>query len=199
MNTVLEKLKGGSLVSDGRADEVAQQVLGESILLPLLIEGLDSDDDVVRVRSAVALEHISRFQPDLLAEYIPFFLRCCARDPAPMVKGHLAGILGNSAVSASEAEKVVIPLFDLLDSMESAPIKSRAITCLVIIGRRFPSMRNDILNRISTCAHEGSISVKVKLSKATALLKNTKLRIPTGWMKNPARECVTHRCTRQTR
>jgi hypothetical protein len=55
----LSILEGRDLRSDGRSEEVVQQVLSYPSLLPDLIKGLSVEDDVARGRTADALEKVS--------------------------------------------------------------------------------------------------------------------------------------------
>jgi len=60
MNALLRKLSGGDLRSDGRANEVAEEVIRNPELLEQLLEGLDEPDDLVRARTVHVMERISR-------------------------------------------------------------------------------------------------------------------------------------------
>ena len=61
MNELSALLTGGDLRSDGEADTVADKVLESLDLFDRLFEGLSESDDVVRARTAHALEKISRY------------------------------------------------------------------------------------------------------------------------------------------
>jgi HEAT repeat protein len=65
MNDLLELLDGGDLRSDGHADEVAGDVIQDPELFPLLFDGLDEENDVVRGRTAHSLEKVSKDRPEL--------------------------------------------------------------------------------------------------------------------------------------
>lgn len=66
VNELIEKLRGGDLRSDGRSNEVADAVIRKPHLIDKLVERLDADEDVVRARTAHALERISRTNPEML-------------------------------------------------------------------------------------------------------------------------------------
>ncbi len=68
MNDLLELLKGGDMRSDGAADEVAEDVIQNPELFGLLFDGLSETDDLVRGRTAHALEKISRAHPELFKD-----------------------------------------------------------------------------------------------------------------------------------
>ena len=71
MNEILQWLAGGDLRSDGMANEAAEVILENPELIEELFEGLSSADEVVRGRTADALEKVGRTKPAFLAEDCP--------------------------------------------------------------------------------------------------------------------------------
>ena len=67
MNDVLGMLSGGDLRSEGRAAEAAARVIGDPRLLPRLAAGLTLDDKLIRARTCMCMEVMSRTHPGLLA------------------------------------------------------------------------------------------------------------------------------------
>ena len=65
MHAILKKLQGGDRRSIGKVDEVVDQVLGSAALFEELINGLLVNDPVVRMRSADAVEKVTRVKPEL--------------------------------------------------------------------------------------------------------------------------------------
>ena len=66
---LLAQLTGGDRRSIGRANQVAAAVLQSPETFPELIKGLWSEDSLVRMRAADAVEKISRQKPELLHPY----------------------------------------------------------------------------------------------------------------------------------
>ena len=58
MNEILHKLQGGDLRSIGRSDEVVQDILNKPSLFKDVFMGILSDDPIVRMRSADAIEKL---------------------------------------------------------------------------------------------------------------------------------------------
>jgi hypothetical protein len=56
---VPRKLDVGDRRSIGRADEVVAEVLADSSLFEIILDGMFSDDPIVRLRSTDAIEEIS--------------------------------------------------------------------------------------------------------------------------------------------
>jgi hypothetical protein len=63
MKNLLKKLEGGDRRSIGRVDEVINDVLTNSQLIKVLVDGLFVDNPLVRMRVADALEKISSDHP----------------------------------------------------------------------------------------------------------------------------------------
>ena len=180
MNELLKKLTGGDLRSDGRADDVAEKVMKTPQLLPLLVEGLTESDDVVRGRTAHAVEKISRKTPEVVRQYTDTLIASALKDELPMVKWHLAMIFGNIA-SEEEIDDVVSVLSQLLKD-ESVFVKSWSIVSLCIIGQQYKGNRT-IIDSIKVLQKDDSIAVRTKAKKALAVLEHGE-PLPAGWYKS---------------
>jgi hypothetical protein len=111
---LLSILVGGDLRSDGRSNEVVDQVLADPGLLPDLMKGLYVDDDVVRGRTADALEKVARIHHHLYVPYLPLLLRKARTDDVYMVRFHLAMIFGYVEVDEEMKLTIVETLTKLL-------------------------------------------------------------------------------------
>jgi len=69
MTKILQKLKGGDLRSIGRTDEVVEEILQNPCLFSDVFEGMLYDDPIVRMRSADALEKVSKIHPEFLQPF----------------------------------------------------------------------------------------------------------------------------------
>ena len=101
----------------------------------------------------------------------------------PMVKMHIAMILGHLAVYEDHVGKIVSSLLELLDD-ESVYAKSWAIVSLCIIGRKYPIERSRILDRIAQLHGESSVAIGSKVKNAVNLLANEGVSFPKGWIKS---------------
>jgi HEAT repeat protein len=183
MNQILEWLSGGDLRSDGLADEVAAAVLKSPDLFDDLFAGLSESDDVIRGRTADALEKISRQRPDLIAVHLPEVIDLSRSDQVPMVKMHLAMIFGHLALYEELIDILQSALFDLLEA-ESVFAKSWAIVSLCIIGRMYPQKSTRIVNRISQLQGDKSVAIRSRAGKALNILTNPSASFPKGWIKS---------------
>ena len=183
MNQILEWLSGGDLRSDGLADEVAAEVLKSPDLFDDLYAGLSESDDVIRKRTADALEKISRQRPDLIAAHLPEVIDLSRSDQVPMVKMHLAMIFGHLALYEELIDILQSALFDLLEA-ESVFAKSWAIVSLCIIGRMYPQKSTRIVNRISQLQGDKSVAIRSRAGKALNIMTNPSASFPKGWIKS---------------
>ncbi len=183
MNDLLLLLAGGDLRSDGQANDVADFVIDNPSRLNDLLEGLQDTNAVIRGRTAHAIERISRTHPEWLIDHLHKFIALTYEDQLPFVKWHLAMTLGNLAVLNKETKAIVNTLLDLVDD-SAVFVKSWAITCLVIIGRRYPDYRQEIIERINGYRNDPSIAVRSKVAKAVHFLLNEDVTLPAGWIKS---------------
>ena len=137
MNQLLEWLKSGNLTSDGASNEVVRFVKADLNLLDDLVEGLKVDDGVVRGHTADALEKLARSNPERVNKYLPILLQSAEEDNVPMVRWHIAMILGYLSIFQDQVDEITNTLIDLL-SDQSVFTKSWAIASLCIIGKKYP-------------------------------------------------------------
>lgn len=183
MNQLLEWLAGGNLRSDGQASEVADLVLQNPQLFDDLYEGLFVEDDVVRGRTAHALERISRSKPERLAAHMQQLIGVAKSDPVPMVRFHLAMLFGNLLVYEDQVETIKTVLLEMLGD-ESAFTRNWVISSLCILGRKYPREREVILQALSPYLSDASIAIRSRTEKALALLTDERQPFPPGWIKS---------------
>jgi HEAT repeat protein len=183
MNQLLTWLSGGDLRSDGMANEAAQFVLVNPQVFEDLFAGLFDPDDVIRGRTADALEKISRERPDLIIGYLQEMVDIAENDQVPMVKMHLAMIFGHLAVYENSLEQLISALFDLLAD-ESVFTRSWAIVSLCIVGRKYQQECQRIVNRLSQLQGDQSVAIRSRIKKALIILTEPNAHFPNGWIKS---------------
>ena len=181
MNELLAQLQGGTLISDGDANAVADLVLAEPPRLNELAEGLKISDDVVRARTVHTLERISRRRPDLVAKLLPGFIDLAINDPVPMVRWHIPMIFSNLVLNGPDFEIVLSILFRMLHD-SSVFVKSWTIAALAVLGKQKKVRREEIVRNLKTLAADPGKSVRVRADKAIRVLEND-LPVPAGWHK----------------
>jgi hypothetical protein len=183
MNQILEWLSGGDLRSDGLANEATEAVLKNPQLFDDLYAGLSMPDDVIRGRTADALEKVARQRPELLVAHLPELADISNTDQVPMVKMHLAMIFGHLAFYEEHVDILRSALFVLLDD-QSVFAKSWAIVSLCIIARMYPAECDSIIKRIAPLGADSSAAIRTRVRNALNLLTNEDTPFPKGWIKS---------------
>jgi hypothetical protein len=137
MNEILEVLTGGDLRSEGRADEVAALVIADPDRLPDLAEGLALEDRLLRARTCMSLEVISRTHPGLLEPLRPDLIRIAERETVAQARWHLAEIFGNVPLDPDQTARLVPVLLGYLDD-RSRIVVYCAVQALGVLGRESP-------------------------------------------------------------
>jgi HEAT repeat protein len=114
IHPLLRKLTGGDRRSLGRANEVVVEVLARPALFRALFQGLKSDDAVVRMRAADAIEKITLGRPDLLVPYKRKLLEIAAATEQKEVRWHMALMLPRLGLGASERAAAVDILYEYM-------------------------------------------------------------------------------------
>ncbi len=171
-NVVLQRITPDPATAKD-AEAVAEEVLLHHDRLPLLVEGLDDPDDIVRAKTAHAMERIADAEPELLSGYIPTLTRTARSDPVDMVRWHMAMILGEIPVERRDWDRVIGTLEALLAGDESLFVKSWAIVSLTSIGVRVPSRKPGIVDAIWPYRQHESGIVQAKARRAIEVLETT--------------------------
>lgn len=181
LNSLLELLQSGDLRSDGHADEVSSEVIQNPEIFGLLLDGLEEEEDVVRGRTAHALEKVSRKHPELFEGLLNQLLKQAVEDELPMVRWHLAMLFMNLELTFEQTIKVISTLYALLDD-ESVFVKSWAISGLTILAKDNPDEEKDITSKIKAFKDHKSAAVRNRVSKALKVLEMGG-KLPQGWSK----------------
>jgi HEAT repeat protein len=176
-------LSGGDLTSDGASDQVVEFVRQRRELLPDLVASLKAEDDVVRGRAADALEKLGRSLPEVLVVDLDLYLQRAVEDPVPMVRWHLAMLLGHLSIYPEYRGAITTALMELLDD-GSVFTQSWAIVSLCIVGRQDVKVAEKALVKIARLAKSPSAAIRTKVRKAIPLLENPQLAFPKGWVKS---------------
>ena len=101
-------LSGGDPRTLKNVDAVVKTVLAEPEHLDELIQCvLDSDDEIVRMRAADALEKAGRAQPLLLQTHVSLLLGAMSKIDQPSVQWHVAQMLGRVRLTRRQRSHAV--------------------------------------------------------------------------------------------
>jgi hypothetical protein len=167
MDEILRMLGGGDLRSEGRAAEVAARVIDDPDCLPALAEGLALDDKLLRARTCMALEVMSRSHPELLRPIVPALIRTAERETVAQARWHLAEIFCNVPLTRQRAERAVAVLLDYLGD-KSRIVTYCAVQALGVLGGR-SARRAEIASAVRRHAKDSKSMAKAVESALAGL------------------------------
>jgi hypothetical protein len=176
-------LSGGDLRSDGASDEVAQVIIHNPEMLPDLIASLDAEDAVVRGRAADSIEKVGRILPEAVVPHIDRLITALKEDEVPMVRWHLAMVLGHLAMYEDRADLIETALLERLED-DSVFVVSWAIASLCILAYQYPARLPGIANAIVLFEKSESAALRARARKAMAALTEPGASLPPGWVKS---------------
>jgi hypothetical protein len=183
MNRLLDWLAGGDIRSDGLSAEVIRFVLEDPSLVGDLMSGLTVESDVIRGRAADAIEHIARAIPVKLLPYREAIEHALIDDPVPMVRWHMAMVMGHMALDWEDPASASAILCGCLQD-SSVFVVSWVIVSLCIYAKIYPAQLEAIVCEIVTLQTNPSVAIRSKVKNAMHLLSNQQQLFPKGWVKS---------------
>jgi hypothetical protein len=119
MRETITKLKGGDRRSLGKTNEIVEEVLDHPEIFEELVAGLFEPDPVVRMRSADAMEKVTRVAPELLAPWKGAILQFAPLAADKEVRWHLAQMFSRLKLTSSEREEALATVMLYLEDARS--------------------------------------------------------------------------------
>lgn len=165
MNTIIAWLTAGDLRTDGAANEVAALVTADPGLLPDLIAALHAANDAVRGHAADALEKVARTHSACVLPYLDQVLDRARHDRVPMVRWHMAMILGYLDPPPAQDAAIRAALLHLLHD-PSAFVRSWAVVSACLHARRRPEWTEELVQTLQPLQEDASKAVRTRVRKA---------------------------------
>ena len=159
MRDVLKKLTGGDRRSIGRVGEVVADVLNDPTLFELVFHGTLSDDPVIRMRSADAVEKITARHPEYLQRYKTKLIQQVAKIEQQEVRWHVAQMIPRLELSEEERAIVVEILLGYL-SDKSKIVKTFSMQALADLAEQDASLRSQVIPLLEELTRTGSPAMK---------------------------------------
>ncbi|OUM97910.1 MAG: hypothetical protein BAA04_09495 [Firmicutes bacterium ZCTH02-B6] len=160
----VEKLAGGDCRSIGAADAVAQEIAGDQALFDEVLAALYSDDPVLRMRAADALEKASRKHPERLRPHKDAFLGELAEIEQQEVRWHLAQMLPRLPMDRAEKARAVEILETFLKD-KSTIVRVNALEALVQLARGEAALEAKARRRLADAMEKGRPAEKARARK----------------------------------
>lgn len=157
--SLIDLLRGGDFRSIGRADEVVDIVLSSPSQFDEVFAGTLSDDSLIRMRCADAVEKIAKKRPDLLAPFKERLIEDVALIDQQEVQWHLAQMMAYLDYNGEEEARVVKVLRGLLSSKSRIVVVS-SLDTLTELATRNGFLMESVIMDIEKAMKNGAPSVK---------------------------------------
>lgn len=174
---LLAMLGGGDRRSIGEADRVAAMVRANPRLFGKLIGGMRSEDRLVRMRAADAVEKLSRERPELLSRYKRELLGLLWEAKEPELHWHVAAIVPRLQLTPGERRRAFEGLEGYLDS-KSSIVKTFALQALAELAERDARLRVEATEILRVALRSGTAAMKARSRKLILALAKTTPKIP---------------------
>jgi hypothetical protein len=174
MTDILAKLRGRDRRSIGRSNEVVSEVLRQPSLFPIVFAGMLSDDPIVRMRSADAIEKITVLKPEYLKPFKASLLRLASRTVQPELRWHLAQILPRLKLTPKQRAASIDIVMDYL-SDHSSIVRTFAMQALADFASLDPSLKGRITDLLKQLVHTGTPAMRSRGRKLIAQLNKAEL------------------------
>jgi hypothetical protein len=164
---ILRKLAGGDRRSIGRSNEVVADVLARPRLFRVLVEGLTSEDPIICMRAADALEKITVQRPELLQPHKKTILEISGSTRQQEVRWHMAALFPRMNLRARDRAVAVDILFDYLRD-KSSIVKTFAMTGLAGLAAEDAALRAKILPLLKDLTDIGTPAMRARGRKLLA-------------------------------
>ena len=162
---IREVLSGGDLRSIGHVDAVVEFVGNDPDRFNELMTGLTDDRPVVRMRSADAMEIVTRHHPELLQAHQSSLFQQLQIATQQEVRWHLAQVMSRMTWTEEEASGIVHVLTDWIDTETSAIVIVNSLQAIFDLSAVHPRFRDELKAMLETQLETGSSAVKSRSKK----------------------------------
>jgi len=168
---LLSKLKGGDLRSIGNANKIAKSIENNQSLFDDIFKGIFENDPIIRMRSADAIEKVSKKYPELLKKHKNKILNNLRNFEQQEVKWHIALMISYLKFSDSEAGKVFSALSKWVKTDESKIVVVNSMQALADVSIGNKNIKTKTVALIENKIKDGSPAI---VSRGNKLLKKLK-------------------------
>jgi hypothetical protein len=174
LKDVLKKLAGGDRRSIGRVSEIVAEVLNDSSLFKVVFNGMLSDDPIIRMRSADAVEKITAKHPEYLQPYKEKLIQQVAKSDQQEVRWHVAQMFPRLELSNEEQAVIIEILLDYLND-KSKIVKTFSMQALADFAERDAGLRPQVIKLLEELTRTGSPAMRSRGRKLLEKLTDKEL------------------------
>ncbi len=175
MKKIFEELGYGDRRSIGKSNEIVRVVLDKPILIGDLIDGMTSENPVLRMRCADAAEKVSAVRPELLQPFLNTLIEKISSIDQQEVRWHFAQIIPRLSLTAAERNRVVKILLGYLDD-PSRIVQTFSYQALADLSEKDEVLREEFLPLLQAAQNSPVPSIRARgkkiLSKLTLVKKS---------------------------
>ena len=160
---IRELLSGGDLRSVGRVDEIVEFVGNDPGRFSELMTGLTDARPIVRMRSADAMEKVTRRHPELLQAHQAYLFEQLQIATQQEVRWHLAQLMPRITWTEEEAYGIVHVLTGWIDTESSVIVN--ALQAMFDLSAVHPRFRDELKALLESQRETGSSAVKSRSKK----------------------------------
>lgn len=153
--------------SIGRADEVVRDILADPLLFDSVFRAMTDDEATVRMRSADAVEKVSRIRPELVHPYVDTLLVMASGVAQKEVRWHVAQLLGRVPLTPEQRDRAVTALVGYL-SDDSSIVKTFAMHTLADLAERDQEVYAVVVPLIEGLSTTGTPAMRARGRKLLA-------------------------------
>lgn len=162
---IRELLSGGDLRSVGRVDEVVEFVGNDPGRFSELMTGLTDARPIVRMRSADAMEKVTRRHPELLQAHQASLFEQLQIATQQEVRWHLAQLMPRLTWTGDEASGIVHVLTDWIATETSNIVIVNSLQAMFDLSAVHPQHRDELKALLESQLEAGSSAVKSRSKK----------------------------------
>jgi hypothetical protein len=161
---LIEKLSGGDMRSTGNSDKVVIEILKQPERFGELVDAMQNDNPIVRMRAADAAEKISVTRSDLLQPYKKVLLKQIAAIPQQEVRWHVCQMLPRLKLTRAERRRAFDLLKTYLDD-KSGIVRTFSMQAMYDLATQDPTLRNETRALLEKLTATGTPAMKSRGKK----------------------------------
>lgn len=166
--TLLQQLSGGDLRSIGQADSVVVEASRSEAVIAWLFEMLAATEEpVVRMRAADALEKVARRNPAVLTPRLDTLLALLAQLQPKEIRWHLLQMAGRADWRPEQHAAVLEAVSSCFDD-NSSIVKTSALQCLFDLRDRGQDFKRQADMALHQARVSGSPAIRARAKRLAA-------------------------------
>ncbi|MBX7150601.1 hypothetical protein K1X84_03095 [bacterium] len=174
MSAITDRLKGGDRRSIGRSNRIVEEILKHPEKISELFTAVMSEDPLLKMRAADALEKITAKYPDWLEPYKHVLLHSIAPIEQHEVRWHVALMLSYVKWNSVETRRIIKLLIGWFQSeRKSNIVRVNCLQAMANLAQSKPKLIKLVQPVIEKALKVGSPAVKARCRKIITAMKKS--------------------------